>query len=190
MPGTTAKKVYVKTFGCQMNVYDSERMSEQLATQGYSETDVLEDADLVVLNTCHIREKAAEKVYSDLGRIRAGEDRSRRSRARIRSLPSRAVSPRPKAARSCAGRRSSTSWSGPQSYHRLPDMIARAQAGAPHVVDTEFPDEDKFASLPKRQGNGTAAAFLTVQEGCDKFCTFCVVPYTRGMEYSRARARP
>ncbi len=182
------KKLYVKTFGCQMNVYDSERMGEALASAGYTVTDDIGDAELVVLNTCHIREKAVDKVYSDLGRIhqikqaRAGEGLE--TLIAVTGCVAQA-----EGAEIIARAPQVDIVVGPQSYHRLPDIVARALAGE-HVVDTEFPDEDKFTRLPERTSTpspatGPSAAFLTVQEGCDKFCTFCVVPYTRGMELSR-----
>jgi len=182
-----ARKVYVRTFGCQMNVYDSERMTEALSAQGYAGTDALEDADLVILNTCHIREKAADKVYSDLGRIRQVKD----ARAEAGSDTVVAVV-------GCVAQAEGSEIVrrapvvdlvvGPQSYHRLPELIARTRAENRALVETEFPEEEKFAQLPARAPSRGVTAFLTVQEGCDKFCTFCVVPYTRGMEYSRSVA--
>jgi tRNA-2-methylthio-N6-dimethylallyladenosine synthase len=182
-----ARKVYVRTFGCQMNVYDSERMTEALSAQGYAGTDALEDADLVILNTCHIREKAADKVYSDLGRIRQVKD----ARAEAGSDTVVAVV-------GCVAQAEGSEILrrapvvdlvvGPQSYHRLPQLIARTRAENRALVETEFTEEEKFAQLPARAPSRGVTAFLTVQEGCDKFCTFCVVPYTRGMEYSRAVA--
>jgi tRNA-2-methylthio-N6-dimethylallyladenosine synthase len=187
MPG--AKRVYLKTFGCQMNVYDSERMADQLASAGYSETDDVEVADLVILNTCHIREKAAEKVYSDLGRIR--QIKAERASAGQETLV---------AVTGCVAQAEGQEIVrrapvvdlvvGPQSYHRLPELIAKAKTEGRQQVDIEFPEEDKFAHLAERRvvNTASAAAFLTVQEGCDKFCTFCVVPYTRGMEVSRGVA--
>ena len=189
------KKVFVKTFGCQMNVYDSERMAEALAAEGagggYTETSDMADADLIVLNTCHIREKAVEKVYSDLGRIRQiKEERETQGKSTIVTVAG------------CVAQAEGAEISrrapvvdivvGPQSYQRLPGLISKVQRDGRRVVETQFPDEDKFATLPARsmnKGGRAAAAFLTVQEGCDKFCTFCVVPYTRGMEFSRPVAR-
>ncbi len=182
MPAT--KKVYVKTFGCQMNVYDSERMIEQLVPVGFEETTDIADADLVVLNTCHIREKAAEKVYSELGRVRQVRD------ARRRAGKSTTV-----AVAGCVAQAEGNEIIerapvvdivvGPQSYHNLPTMLFDVQREGRKIVKVDFPEQDKFAQLPTRSGPRAATAFLTVQEGCDKFCTFCVVPYTRGMEYSR-----
>jgi tRNA-2-methylthio-N6-dimethylallyladenosine synthase len=160
-----------------MNVYDSERMADVLSPLGYAMTDSPEQADLVVLNTCHIREKAAEKVYSDIGRLRRDDG----------SSPLIAVAGCVAQAEGEEIMRRAPSVQmvvGPQAYHRLPGMLKQAQGGK-RVTDTDMPAETKFASLPKRRRSG-ASAFLTVQEGCDKFCTFCVVPYTRGPEWSRA----
>jgi tRNA-2-methylthio-N6-dimethylallyladenosine synthase len=187
-----SKKVLIKTFGCQMNVYDSERMAEALAAGGYVETTEADDADLVILNTCHIREKAAEKVYSDLGRLR--EVKLARRAQGLDTVV---------AVTGCVAQAEGNEISrrapvvdlvvGPQSYHRLPELVIRSQQESAAIVDTSFPDDEKFSVLPARRmepskGKRPAAAFLTVQEGCDKFCTFCVVPYTRGAEYSRPAA--
>ena len=186
------KKVFIKSYGCQMNVYDAERMADVLATEGYGETAAIEEADLVVLNTCHIREKAAEKVYSELGRVRAAEGASAPGRGARRRSSSRAASPRPRAREILRRAPAVDVVVGPQSYHRLPELLARAERG--RVVDTEFPAEDKFDHLPRAGARAdpraaASRAFLTVQEGCDKFCTFCVVPYTRGAEVSRPVAQ-
>ena len=181
---TAPKKVFVKTFGCQMNVYDSERMTELLAPQGYAETAAMDEADLILLNTCHIREKAAEKVYSDLGRIRQVKaDRSSEGKDTIIAVAG------------CVAQAEGAEMVrrapmvdlviGSQSYHRLGSLVARVESGARHIVETGFPEEEKFAKLPARAPTKSVSAFLTVQEGCDKFCTFCVVPYTRGAEFSR-----
>jgi len=170
------KKLFLKTYGCQMNVYDSERMAEAMGAEGYVITEVIEEADMVLLNTCHIREKASEKLYSYLGRLR----------------PLKAAKPGMKVGvAGCVAQAEGTEILrrmplvdlvvGPQSYHRLPAMVRATE----QVVDTDFPPEDKFDHLPRRKGTGRPAAFLTVQEGCDKFCAFCVVPYTRGAEISR-----
>jgi tRNA-2-methylthio-N6-dimethylallyladenosine synthase len=180
------RKSFIKSYGCQMNAYDAERMADVLAGQGYGETGAIEEADLVVLNTCHIREKAAEKVYSELGRVR----RLKNERARAGEATTVVVAGCVAQAEGAEILRRSPAVDvvvGPQSYHRLPDLLARAKGG--RVVDTEFPAEDKFDHLPRAgreriRGRGVSA-FLTVQEGCDKFCTFCVVPYTRGAENSR-----
>ena len=184
---TRPRKLYVKSFGCQMNVYDSHRMADMLAPEGFAETAQLEDADLVILNTCHIREKAADKVYSELGRIRALKAAAARNGRRVTIAVAGCVA---QAEGEEIIRRAPVVdlVVGPQSYHRLPDLLARAEReGA--VVDTEFPIEDKFDILKAPSREATRArgvcAFVTVQEGCDKFCTFCVVPYTRGAEVSR-----
>lgn len=182
MPGT--KKVLIKTFGCQMNVYDSERMTEALANYGYAETSSAEDADLIILNTCHIREKAAEKVYSELGRIRQVKD-ERRLRGRQTQVAVTGCVAQAEGAEIVTRAPVVDLVVGPQSYHRLPELLYRAKSESRSLVETSFPEEDKFAHLPRRAATHTASAFLTVQEGCDKFCTFCVVPYTRGMEFSR-----
>lgn len=178
------KRVYIKTFGCQMNVYDSERMGEALAGEGYVETQDPAEADLAILNTCHIREKAAEKVYSDLGRLRdikrARADAGKETRIAVAGCVAQA-----EGAEIVARQPAVDLVVGPQSYHRLPELLGRVEGGEAGVVETEFPDEDKFQALQARRIARAVSAFLTVQEGCDKFCTFCVVPYTRGMEFSR-----
>ncbi len=180
-------RVFVKTFGCQMNVYDSERMTEALAAHGYAETGAIEDADLVILNTCHIREKAAEKVYSDLGRIRdLKEERAAGGHETLVAVVGCVA--QAEGAEIVARAPYVDLVVGPQSYHRLPELIGRARTENRSLVDTAFPEEEKFAHLPQRAPARSVTAFLTVQEGCDKFCTFCVVPYTRGMEYSRSVA--
>jgi tRNA-2-methylthio-N6-dimethylallyladenosine synthase len=182
------KKVYVKTFGCQMNVYDSERMSEALARVGYAATDELAEADLVVLNTCHIREKAAEKVYSDLGRIR--QVKNERRALGLDTLVTVAGCVAQAEGAEIVRRAPVVDLVvGPQSYHRLPELVFQARAEGRSIVETSFPEDDKFEHLPARAAPRAATAFLTVQEGCDKFCTFCVVPYTRGAENSRPVAR-
>src|SRR6266496_5063083 len=188
---TRPRKLYVKSFGCQMNVYDSHRMADMLAPEGFAETIPLGDADLIILNTCHIREKAADKVYSELGRIRALKAAAARNGRRVTIAVAGCVA---QAEGEEIIRRAPAVdlVVGPQSYHRLPELLARAEReGA--VVDTEFPVEDKFDVLkaPSRaaiRARGVSA-FVTVQEGCDKFCTFCVVPYTRGAEVSRPVAK-
>ena len=184
---TAAKKVFIKTFGCQMNVYDSERMSEALVADGYSETAEVDDADLVVLNTCHIREKAAEKVYSDLGRIREVAERRRREGKETLVTVAGCVA---QAEGEEISRRAPVVdlVIGPQSYHRLPELLKQRRSTGERIVETAFPEEEKFEHLSRSRQVRSATAFLTIQEGCDKFCTFCVVPYTRGMEYSRAVA--
>ncbi len=182
------RKLYVKSFGCQMNVYDAQRMADTLAKEGYVETPDPAAADLVILNTCHIREKAAEKVYSELGRLRkakqeAGSDTLIAVAGCVAQAEGAEIMRRAPVVDLVVG---------PQSYHRLPELLKDAASGR-RVVDTEFPAEDKFDHLPAPSRAATRArgpaAFLTVQEGCDKFCTFCVVPYTRGAEVSRPVAR-
>ena len=178
------RKLFVKTYGCQMNVYDSERMSDMLAAVGYETVQAAEDADLVVLNTCHIREKAAEKVYSEVGRLRALK----------RQRPGMLIAVAGCVAQAEGGeviRRAPAVdiVVGPQAYHRLPEMLARAdRAQGGGVIDVDFRPEAKFDELPAPERPAGPSAFLTIQEGCDKFCTFCVVPYTRGAEYSRPAA--
>jgi tRNA-2-methylthio-N6-dimethylallyladenosine synthase len=184
------RKLYVKSFGCQMNVYDSRRMADTLAPEGYVESATPDDADLVILNTCHIREKAAEKVYSELGRIRNIKQQAAQEGRRVLIAVAGCVA---QAEGEEIIRRAPAVdlVVGPQSYHRLPDLLV--QAVGRRVVDTEFPVEDKFDFLAPPAHEKTRArgvsSFVTVQEGCDKFCTFCVVPYTRGAEVSRPVAK-
>lgn len=186
-----ARKVFVKTYGCQMNVYDSERMSDALSRDGYVSTDVLEDADFVLLNTCHIREKAAEKVYSELGRLR---DLKKAKAKEGREMVIGVAGCVAQAEGDEILRRAPAVdlVIGPTTYHRLPEALKRARGGE-RVVQTDYAVEDKFEHLPAPDRAKTRArgvtAFLTVQEGCDKFCTFCVVPYTRGSEVSRPVAQ-
>jgi tRNA-2-methylthio-N6-dimethylallyladenosine synthase len=185
------RKVHIKSFGCQMNVYDSHRMADTLAPEGFAETAAPEDADLVILNTCHIREKAAEKVYSELGRMRVLKQAAARDGRRLVIAVAGCVA---QAEGEEIIRRAPAVdlVVGPQSYHRLPALLTRVERGE-GVVDTEFPVEDKFDLLAPPSRAATRArgvsAFVTVQEGCDKFCTFCVVPYTRGAEVSRPVAQ-
>ena len=178
------KKLFIKTYGCQMNVYDSDRMADALAPHGYEPTLTMDDADLVVLNTCHIREKASEKVFSELGRLAELRKEGRNFMVGVAGCVAQAEGE--EIARRAKGRVDMVF--GPQSYHRLPELIARVAAGE-MVLETEFPTEDKFEHLPAASKLVTRTrgltAFLTVQEGCDKFCSFCVVPYTRGAETSR-----
>ena len=179
-----AKKLFIKTYGCQMNVYDSERMAEALGPSGYVTTDSPDDADMILLNTCHIREKAAEKIYSELGRLKPLKAQNPDLKIGVTGCVAQA-----EGGEIIRRQPMVDLVVGPQSYHRLPAMEARVQAGE-KALDTEFPEEDKFehlASRPKAKRGPTA--FLTVQEGCDKFCAFCVVPYTRGAEVSRPAAR-
>jgi len=179
----TGKTVFVKTYGCQMNAYDSGRMADVLAPAGYAPTDSAETADLVLLNTCHIREKAAEKVYSELGRLRRLRE-ARRAEGRDLTIGVAGCVAQAEGAEIVRRAPVVDLVVGPQAYHRLPQMVAALAGGARGLVETAFPAEDKFAALGRR-ARVSPAAFLTVQEGCDKFCAFCVVPYTRGAEYSR-----
>jgi tRNA-2-methylthio-N6-dimethylallyladenosine synthase len=178
------KKLFIKTYGCQMNVYDSVRMGDVMAPFGYHMSDSFEDADLVILNTCHIREKAEEKVYSELGRIRAEKERKAEEGGQMLI-----------AVGGCVGQAEGQEIIkrapfvdivlGPQSYHQLPEMVTRATRQKGGVVELDFPSVQKFDLLPEASAPQGTSAFLSVQEGCDKFCSFCVVPYTRGAEYSR-----
>ena len=173
------KKLFVKTYGCQMNAYDSAKMADLLAPLGYAATDAPDGADMVILNTCHIREKAAEKVYSELGRLR----QLKREKSDMLIAVAGCVA-QAEGAEIVARAPVVDMVVGPQSYHRLPEMIARAARQQGHALETDFPALEKFDALPA-PGGGGISRFLTVQEGCDKFCTFCVVPYTRGSELSR-----
>jgi tRNA-2-methylthio-N6-dimethylallyladenosine synthase len=190
-----AKKLFIKTYGCQMNIYDSARMADVLAPLGYVSSETPDDADMVILNTCHIREKASEKVYSELGRLRHLKE----SRAGTDDGMVIAVA-------GCVAQAEGEEIQrrapyvdivlGPQTYHRLPEMVARATRASDTgkgqgrgVLDTEFPISNKFDHLPGESAPQGVSAFLSVQEGCDKFCTFCVVPYTRGAEFSRSVAQ-
>ena len=181
---TAPKKLFIKTYGCQMNVYDSERMAEAMGGAGYVETDKPDDADLILLNTCHIREKAAEKVYSELGRFKRLKAANPALKIGVAGCVAQA-----EGAEIIRRQPMVDLVVGPQSYHRLPELEARAQGGE-KALDTDFPEEDKFEILKNRPATKRApTAFLTVQEGCDKFCAFCVVPYTRGAEVSRPAGR-
>ena len=182
------KKLCIKTYGCQMNVYDSARMADLLAPLGYAPAQSAEDADMVILNTCHIREKATEKVYSELGQLK----RLKLSRAEAGKPLLLAVAGCVAQAegREIVARQPAVDVVvGPQSYHRLPELIAKVARESRVALETDFPAEDKFDHLPEEHAPRGPAAFLTIQEGCDKFCTFCVVPYTRGAEFSRPVAQ-
>ncbi len=180
---TTRKRLFIKTYGCQMNVYDSDRMKDVLTPLGYESSDTPEGADLVILNTCHIREKAAEKVYSELGRLRPLKDEKAASGGMTIAVAG------------CVAQAEGAEIMkrapvvdlvvGPQTYHKLPELIAQAHRAKGEALDTEFEVEDKFDRLGSDRQVEGYSAFVTVQEGCDKFCTFCVVPYTRGAEWSR-----
>src|SRR5580658_10059493 len=183
-------QAFIKSFGCQMNVYDAERMGDLAAEAGYREAARVEDAELIILNTCHIRERASEKVFSELGKLRELKEQrgqmGQRTMLVVAGCVAQAEGPE------ILRRQPAVDIVvGPQSYHRLPQLLSEALI-RPGVVDTEFPAEDKFSRLPAQQADAIrrrgVTAFVTVQEGCDKFCSFCVVPYTRGAEASRPLA--
>ncbi|HEX4510751.1 MAG TPA: MiaB/RimO family radical SAM methylthiotransferase, partial [Burkholderiaceae bacterium] len=192
------KRVFIRTYGCQMNVYDSDRMTDILRPLGYGVAPTQEEADLVVLNTCHIREHASEKVYSELGRLRAIKT-ERRAEGRDFTIAVAGCVAQAEGAEIMARQPAVDVVVGTQAYHRLPQLLAEVErksalrkAGkrlpGAGVLDTDFPPESKFDHLPSPLGVRAGSAFLSIQEGCDKFCTFCVVPYTRGAEYSRPAA--
>ena len=189
------KRVFIRTYGCQMNVYDSDRMADVLRPLGYALSDTPEQADLVVLNTCHIREHASEKVYSELGRLRDAK-LERRAEGRDLTIAVAGCVAQAEGEEIVRRQPAVDIVVGPQAYHRLPELLAEAERKASirragkrlpgaGVLDTDFPIESKFDHLPAPHGVRAGSAFLSIQEGCDKFCTFCVVPYTRGAEYSR-----
>ena len=208
MNGTTlAKKLFIKTYGCQMNVYDSARMADVLAPLGYAETNDPAEADMVILNTCHIREKAAEKVFSELGRLKQSRD-LRQAQGADTIIAVAGCVAQAEGAEILRRAPQVDIVLGPQTYHRLPEMVARAtrasarrmearaiqapmtvRQGQAGILDTDFPVESKFDHLPEAANAPGVSAFLAIQEGCDKFCTFCVVPYTRGAEFSRPVAQ-
>jgi len=187
-PQTAAprRKLFIKSYGCQMNAYDAQKMTDLLAPAGFDETQNLDDADLVILNTCHIRERAAEKIFSELGKVREVKT-ARRARGRTTQVVVAGCVAQAEGGEIVRRQKAVDLVVGPQNYHHLPELLRRAEV-AP-VIDTDFPVEDKFDFLVKAPRHVTqargVAAFVTVQEGCDKFCTFCVVPYTRGAEVSR-----
>jgi len=176
------KSVFIKTYGCQMNVYDSERMKDVLAPIGYAPTDAAEGADLVVLNTCHIREKATEKVYSELGQIK----KLKEAQGGKMTIAVAGCVAQAEGAEIMRRQPAVDLVLGPQAYHKLPEMIARVHRSTGERLETEFDTQEKFDALPKARSVNGPVAYLSVQEGCDKFCTFCVVPYTRGAEISRS----
>jgi len=182
------KRLFIKTYGCQMNVYDSARMADLLTPIGFATTETAEDADMVILNTCHIREKAAEKVYSELGKLKLLKTAKAAEGGRMILAVAGCVA-QAEGQEIIARQPAVDIVVGPQSYQRLPEMIAKISRGVGHALETEFPAEDKFDTLPEHKTADGPTAFLTVQEGCDKFCTFCVVPYTRGAEFSRPVAQ-
>ena len=189
MYGKVAKKLFIKTYGCQMNVYDSTRMSDVLAPMGYVPTDQPAGADMIILNTCHIREKASEKVFSELGRLKQVKQEKAADGGRMILAVAGCVA---QAEGDEILRRAPQVdlVFGPQTYHRLPELVSRTlrDDGSKGVLDIDFPAESKFDALPKDSVVEGSSAFLSIQEGCDKFCTFCVVPYTRGAEFSRPAA--
>jgi tRNA-2-methylthio-N6-dimethylallyladenosine synthase len=182
-----AKRLFIKTYGCQMNVHDSERMADVLRPLGYALAAEPEGADLVVLNTCHIREKATEKVYSELGRIRVLQEARAREGGRMLIAVAGCVA-QAQGAEILRRAPAVDLVVGPQSYHRLPELIARAHRAGGERLAADFEADEKFDALPGDRSVRGVTAFVTVQEGCDRFCTFCVVPYTRGAEYSRPAA--
>lgn len=180
------KKLYIKTYGCQMNAYDTKRMEDVLRPLGYAPTDAPDGADMVILNTCHIREKATDKVFSDLGRIRSMKEDKEKSGGQMLLAVAGCVA-QAEGDLILSRARHVDMVFGPQTYHLLPEMVAQVTGayGAARIINTDFPVEEKFDHLPEDRAIEGPTAFLSVQEGCDKFCTFCVVPYTRGSEYSR-----
>ncbi len=186
-PAPGRRRLFVKTWGCQMNVYDSGRMADVLAPLGYVPVETPEGADMVILNTCHIREKASEKLFSELGRLRALKQAKEQGGERMVLAVAGCVA-QAEGSEITARAPYVDIVLGPQSYHRLPEMVARASRAAGAVIETDFPAEQKFDHLPEAAAPQGTIAFLTIQEGCDKFCSFCVVPYTRGAEYSRPAA--
>jgi len=184
--GRTPKGLFIETYGCQMNVYDSERMRDVLAPLGYAPVDKPDDADLVVLNTCHIREKATEKVYSEIGRLRAHKER-RAAQGKGMTITIAGCVAQAEGEEIIRRAPEVDLVVGPQAYHKLPELIARAARKTGERLAADFTAQEKFDALPARAPDGVTA-FLSIQEGCDKFCTFCVVPYTRGAEYSRPLA--
>src|SRR3954451_29763 len=181
------RRLHVITWGCQMNVYDSARMADVLAPLGYAPVSAPDGADMVILNTCHIRDKAAEKVFSELGRLRRLKEARAASGGRMILAVAGCVA-QAEGAEILARAPFVDIVLGPQTYHRLPEMVVRASRAAGAVIETDFPPEDKFDHLPDSATPQGVTAFLTIQEGCDKFCSFCVVPYTRGAEQSRPAA--
>ncbi len=180
-----SKKLYISTYGCQMNVYDSARMADLMAPLGYTLTDKPADADMAILNTCHIREKASEKTFSELGRLRnMRQDKEAKQDGDMIIAVAGCVA-QAEGAEIMKRAPYVDMVFGPQSYHHLPQMVAQATRGVGHILETDFPVEPKFDHLPEDAIDKNLSAFLTVQEGCDKFCAFCVVPYTRGAEFSR-----
>ena len=188
-PGSSLgkKRLFMRSWGCQMNVYDSARMADVLAPLGYAPVDAPEGADMIILNTCHIREKAKDKLFSELGRLRLLKERKQAEGGEMVLAVAGCVA-QAEGAEITARAPYVDIVLGPQSYHRLPEMVARAGRAGGAVIETDFPAEEKFDHLPEASAPQGVTAVLTIQEGCDKFCSFCVVPYTRGSEYSRSAA--
>lgn len=179
--GAAPKRLFIKTYGCQMNVYDSERMADVLRPLGYAATDRAEDADFVILNTCHIREKAAEKVYSELGKLRVLKE----GKGGAMTIAVAGCVAQAEGEEIIRRQPAVDLVVGPQAYHQLPELLTRTARARGERIGADFAPNEKFDALPAARGGEGVTAFLTVQEGCDKFCTFCVVPYTRGAEWSR-----
>ena len=179
------KRLFIKTYGCQMNVYDSERMADVLRPLGYAATDTAEGADFVILNTCHIREKAAEKVYSELGKLREMKDARAAAGQGAMTIAVAGCVAQAEGEEIMRRQPAVDLVVGPQAYHQLPELLTRTARARGERIGADFAPVDKFDALPQARGVDGPTAFLTVQEGCDKFCTFCVVPYTRGAEWSR-----
>ena len=183
--GDATKRLFIKTYGCQMNVYDSERMADVLRPLGYATTDTPEDADFVILNTCHIREKAAEKVYSELGKLRMMKEEKAAAGAGAMTIAVAGCVAQAEGEEIMRRQPAVDLVVGPQAYHQLPELLTRTARARGERIGADFAPNEKFDALPVARGTDGVTAFLTVQEGCDKFCTFCVVPYTRGAEWSR-----
>jgi len=183
--GQATKRLFIKTYGCQMNVYDSERMADVLRPLGYAPTETVEDADFVILNTCHIREKAAEKVYSELGKMRELKDAKQAQGLGAMTIAVAGCVAQAEGEEIMRRQPAVDLVVGPQAYHQLPELLTRTARARGERIGADFAPVDKFDALPAARGGDGVTAFLTVQEGCDKFCTFCVVPYTRGAEWSR-----
>jgi len=182
---TMAKKLFIKTYGCQMNVYDSIKMKELLDPFGFESTDDMNEADMIILNTCHIREKASEKMYSELGRVKKIKDKRLLSNQADMIIVVAGCVAQAEGEEIFARAPYVDIVVGPQSYHTLPELVAKLARSEKHLIDLDFVEEEKFDNLPTQYSDQGASAFVSIQEGCDKFCTFCVVPYTRGAEFSR-----
>jgi len=183
--GAAPKRLFIKTYGCQMNVYDSERMADVLRPLGYAPTDTPEGADFVILNTCHIREKAAEKVYSELGKLRQMKEEKAAAGQGGMTIAVAGCVAQAEGEEIMKRQPAVDLVVGPQAYHQLPELLTRTARARGERIGADFAPNEKFDALPATRGTEGVTAFLTVQEGCDKFCTFCVVPYTRGAEWSR-----